>query len=46
MGGLKLNELKESELASKDKYWKSIVNKDLKLAIGKNTARIRIECRF
>lgn len=38
--------LKESELASEGKYWKCIVNKDLKLAIEKDIGRTGIECRF
>ena len=33
-------------MAPQSKYWKSIMNKDLKLATGKNAGRTKTECRF
>ena len=41
-----MNQLEESELAPKNKHWKSIVNKDSKSATEKDAARIRTVCRF
>ena len=46
MEGPKFDKLEESELTPDGKDWKSIVNKDSKLATGKDVDRTGTEYRF